>query len=479
MNDLKELLGTIRQTDTFKYQGRVTRVVGMMVEGILPNACIGETCSMHPNNQAPVLAEIVGLANGRALMMPLGTSQGLTVGTPITRTYGDHQLKIGTGVLGRVLDGLGRPIDGLGDLEDVVTVLPPRHTMNPLRRRPITKTLDLGVRAINGLLTVGEGQRIAIVAGAGVGKSTLLGMMARNTDADVAVVALVGERGREVQEFVESDLQMGHAGAQHVCVIAATGDESPAMRLRAAFTANAIAEHFRDKGLRVLFLMDSLTRVVMAQREIGLSVGEPPATRGYPPSAFAVIPKLLERAGMGETGSVTAIYTTLVEGDDPDDPVGDAVRGTTDGHIVLSRKLAQSGQYPAIDITDSISRLMRNIVPPEHFTVAQKFRQALVDLQSADELVSLGAYRKGANPRYDAALLMAPKLRGFLSQSPEEVVALATSVKSLEETMQVSTGPVSGQFRREPSRSFAPLSEEGFRREASRSYTALGKQDGK
>ena len=476
MNELRQLLSQVRQTDTFKYQGRVTRVVGMMVEGILPNASIGETCSLAPTNQPPVLAEIVGLANGKALMMPLGTSHGLTVGTPVTRTYGDHQLTVGPGVLGRVLDGLGRPIDGLGDLEDVVSVQPPRQTMNPLQRRPITKTLDLGVRAINGLLTIGEGQRIAIVAGAGVGKSTLLGMMARNTDADVAVVALIGERGREVQEFVENDLKMGHAGAQHVCVVAATGDESPAMRLRAAFTANAIAEHFRAKGLRVLFLMDSLTRVVMAQREIGLSVGEPPATRGYPPSAFAVIPRLLELVGMGETGSTTASYTTLVEGDDPDDPVGDAVRGTTDGHIVLSRKLAQMGQYPAIDVTQSISRLMRNIVPAGHFLVAQKFREALVDLQGADELVSLGAYRKGTNPRYDQALAMASRLRGYLTQSPDDVVAMDSSIKALEDVLK-SGAEAPNQFSREPSRSLAPISEQGFRREASRSYNALGKQE--
>lgn len=477
MTEVNALLGQIRQTDTFKYQGRVTRVVGMMVEGILPNASIGETCSLLPTNRPPVLAEIVGLADGRALMMPLGTSHGLTVGTPITRTYGDHQLTVGPGVLGRVLDGLGRPIDGRGDLADVVFIEPPRQTMNPLKRRPITKTLDLGVRAINGLLTLGEGQRIAIVAGAGVGKSTLLGMMARNTDADVAVVALIGERGREVQEFVENDLKMGHGGAQHVCVVAATGDESPAMRLRAAFTANAIAEYFRSKGLRVLLLMDSLTRVVMAQREVGLSVGEPPATRGYPPSAFAVIPRLLERAGMGETGSITAIYTTLVEGDDPDDPVGDAVRGTTDGHIVLSRKLAQMGQYPAIDVTQSVSRLMRNIVPPDHFLVAQKFRELLVDMQGADELVSLGAYRRGTNPRYDMALNMAPRLRSYLAQAPEDVVGLSKSVLALKELLKGGNENASGQFRRESSRSSGPISEQGFRREASRSYTARGKKD--
>lgn len=455
MFDLK-VIPSLSGIDTFEYRGRVTRVTGMMVEAILPNASIGETCVLSPPNQAPVMAEIVGLAEGRCLMMPLGTSRGLSVGTPVRRTSCDGDIRVGPGCLGRVLDGLGRPIDGLGEMEDVVKVKGASRPMNPLHRRGIERPLDLGVRAINGLLTIGEGQRIAIVAGAGVGKSTLLGMMARNTDADVAIVALIGERGREVQEFVEHDLRVDGRLAQHVCVVAATGDEPPSMRLRAANTATTIAEYFRGQGLRVLLLMDSLTRVVMAQREIGLSVGEPPATRGYPPSAFALIPGLLERTGMGERGSITAVYTTLVEGDDQDDPVGDAVRGTTDGHIVLSRTLAQQGLYPAIDIIQSISRVMRAVTSEDHQRFAMKFRELMVDLNNANELVSLGAYRKGSNPTYDLALGMAGRLRQYLAQDPQSAVNLKDSIRLLGETL-VAPPPETQTFRREPSRGYTPL----------------------
>ncbi|QED28649.1 FliI/YscN family ATPase [Microvenator marinus] len=452
-----EWFQSLKEVDTFEYRGRVSRVTGMMVEAVLPNASIGETCVLAPPNQPPIMAEIVGLREGKCLMMPLGSSKGLSVGTPVRRTSGDGGIKVGPGCLGRVLDGLGRPIDGLGELEDVVSINNSPRPINPLHRKGIQRPLDLGVRAINGLLTIGEGQRIAIVAGAGVGKSTLLGMMARNTDAEVVVIGLIGERGREVQEFVENDLRVDGALARHVCVVAATGDEPPSMRLRAANTATTIAEYFRGQGLRVLLLMDSLTRVVMAQREIGLSVGEPPATRGYPPSAFALIPGLLERTGMGEKGSITAIYTTLVEGDDPDDPVGDAVRGTTDGHIVLSRSIAEQGQYPAIDVVKSVSRVMRQVTDEVHQAAAQTFRQFMVDLNNANELVSLGAYRKGTNPTYDTALLMAPKLKEFLVQNPDDAVGLDASIRALEEAVVVPQAETANPFRREASRSYVPL----------------------
>jgi flagellum-specific ATP synthase len=466
-------LTRLRELDTMRYVGRIERVVGMLVEAVLPNARIGALCRIETPGSRPILAEVVGLKEGRVVMMPLGERTGLTIGTPVTMSANDARLRVGAGCLGRVLNGLGRPIDGKGPLEDVDEVPLTPRPINPLDRGVISRPIDMGVRAINGLITVGEGQRLAILAGAGVGKSTLLAMAARNTEADVTVIGLIGERGREVQEFVERDLRLQESGGERICVVAATSDESPALRIRAAFTATAIAEYFRAQGLRVLLLMDSLTRVVMAQREIGLSVGEPPATRGYPPSAFQMIPRLLERAGLGRRGSITALYTTLVEADDPDDPVADAVRGTTDGHIVLSRKLAEAGHYPAIDVPRSISRVMRNIVEPNHLDAATSFRKLLVDYEAAQELITLGAYRQGSNREQDAAIERYPELREFLVQSPDENVSLDASIGALK--------PFKPTPRQAPSTppGFGDRPSSGrFVREASRTYKSVGKQTG-
>ena len=439
MINFDELDNQLGQTDTYRYKGKVTRVVGMLVEGELPNARIGATCRLNPAGSEPIRAEIVGLKEDRVVLMPLGPKQGLTVGTPISMTTGESKLKVGPGCLGRVLDGLGRPIDGKGQLTNVDTAKIRREPLNPLDREVSKEPMDLGVRAINGLLTVAEGQRLAIISGAGVGKSTLLGMMGRNTEADVTVVGLIGERGREVQEFVERDLKMSQVDSNRISVVAATSDESPALRLRAAFAATTIAEYFRDQGNKVLLLMDSLTRVVRAQREIGLSVGEPPATRGYPPSAFSVIPNLVERTGVHKDGSITAIYTTLVEGDEEEDPISEAVRATTDGHITLSKDLAESGQYPAIDMTRSISRMMEQVVEPEHLQMARNFRSMVHSYQEAKELVNLGAYEKGTNPDYDRALEMSDRMRNYIMQTPDERHGYDESVQRLRELMSTAS----------------------------------------
>ncbi|MFT4704476.1 MAG: flagellum-specific ATP synthase, partial [Bradymonadia bacterium] len=427
----------VRQLDGgghFRFTGHVTRVVGMAIEAILPRARIGSLCRIEPLGSPVIHAEVVGFRDDQVLLMPLGRLAGLSVGTRVVLEATAHQTMVGDGCLGRVVDGLGRPIDGGPEIRDAEPYSPPSAPISPFARRGISTPMDLGVRAINGLMTSGEGQRLAVLAGAGVGKSTLLGMMARHTAADVAVVAMIGERGGEVQKFVKDDLFRCDVDAGRIIVVAATSDEPPAMRLRAAFTATTIAEYFRDRGQRVLLLMDSLTRVVMAQREIGLSIGEPPATRGYPPSAFALIPTLLERAGTTESGSITGIYTTLVEGDDSiADPVGDAVRATTDGHIVLSRDLAERGVYPAIDVSKSLSRSMNDLVTEEHADAARIVRGVIRDLESAEELQSLGAYRPGQQREYDAAIAAKPALRDYLTQSLDAKACFSSSVSALTE----------------------------------------------
>ena len=422
----------LREVDAYEYIGRLTRQHAGGLEGVLPAARQGALCRVGAHGRE-ILAEIVGMDSQIVHLMPLESTRGLTQGARVVLDPSSASLRVGPGCLGRVLDGLGRPIDGLGPIEDAVEWATPERPPNPLTRRAIDRPLDLGVRAVNALLTVGEGQRLSISAGAGVGKSTLLGMMARHTQADVAVIALIGERGREVQEFVAREIGLGQRGADHVVVVASTSDEPAAMRLRAAFTATSVAEWFRDQGLRVLLLMDSLSRVAQAQREIGLASGELPAQRGYPPSAFALIPALLERAGQGSRGSITALYTTLMDADEGElDPISDAVRGTTDGHIVLSRALAERGIFPAIDAPRSLSRVMPQLVPASHLESARALRELWRVWQEAQDMVTLGAWKHGANPAHDAALEVAPALWSFLSQPPEARVSVREAVHALD-----------------------------------------------
>jgi flagellum-specific ATP synthase len=416
--------------------GRVTRVVGLLIEGRGPGATVGSQCLVYPKEREgePIVAEVVGFRNQEVLFMPYGETRGIGPGCRIISCGDPALVPVGEGLVGRVLDGLGRPLDGKGPLDSrrryPLYASPP----HPLKRRRIHDPLDLGIRAVNGLLTCGKGQRLGIFSGSGVGKSTLLGMMARFTQADVSVIALIGERGREVREFIERDL--GDEGLRKSVVVVATSEQPPLVRLRGAFLATAIAEYFRDQGMDVLLLMDSLTRFAMAQREVGLSAGEPPTTKGYPPSVFTLIPRLLERAGNAEgEGSITGLYTVLVESDDFNEPISDTVRSVLDGHIQLSRELANRGHYPAIDVLGSISRVMRDVVDTEHMELAQRFISILAVYQNSEDLIQLGAYVRGSDPRVDEALDLIEGLRGFLRQGVDEPVSFQQSLEELRRVL--------------------------------------------
>ncbi|GIL17632.1 MAG: flagellum-specific ATP synthase FliI [Oligoflexia bacterium] len=400
--------------------GKVTEVTGMLIKGYLPGASIGSVCEIIPNGlEKSFLAEVVGFKDKSVLMMPLGDMRGVGLGARIILSKQIASVKVGEDLLGRVVDGLGRTIDNKGEVEGIKEISLYNDVRNPLERKPIREPLDLGIRAINGLITVGQGQRVGIMAGSGVGKSVLLGMMARNTKADVNVIALIGERGREVREFIENDL--GPEGMARSIIVVVTSDQSPLLRMRGAFIATAIAEYFSGLGKNVLLMMDSITRFSMAQREIGLSTGEPPASKGYTPSVFSTLPKLLERAGSFESeGSITGLYTVLVEGDDMDDPIGDAVRSIVDGHIVLSRKLAHKGHFPAIDVLQSASRVMRNVTTNDHQRLAQKFRENLATYKEAEDLINIGAYKPGSNPRIDKSVKLIESINDYLKQRVEE-----------------------------------------------------------
>ncbi|MHB8997153.1 MAG: FliI/YscN family ATPase [Armatimonadota bacterium] len=412
--------------------GRVTRSVGLTVESDGPPTGIGSLCEIRAEGQEPVLAEVVGFADHRLVMMLLGRNENIAMGSEVVAAKG-FALWPGPAMLGRVLDGLGQPLDGKplqrGPRPWPVMGTPPP----PMQRQRIGQVLPLGVRAIDGLLTCGRGQRLGIFAGAGVGKSTLLGMIARTARADVNVIALIGERGREVREFIERDL--GPEGLERSVVVAVTGDEPPLVRIKAAHVATAIAEYFRDQGQHVLLMMDSVTRFAWAQREVGLASGEPPTRNGYTPSVFAELPRLLERAGCSDRGSITGLYTVLVEGDDMTDPAADAARSILDGHIILSRKIAARGQYPAIDVLQSVSRLMYDLVPGEHLVAAQKLRQALSDYSDAEDLINLGAYVAGTNPHIDEAIALQPALLGFLRQEVGEETSYEETVAALHEAV--------------------------------------------
>lgn len=412
--------------------GKVVQIVGLVIECNGPNVSMGELCYVHSHFEdvEPLPAEVVGFREGYVLLMPLGETKGIGPGCQVVSAQKVLQVKVGPELLGRVIDGLGNPIDGKGPIlcqkEYPIQADPPA----PLERPVIKDSLYVGVRAIDGLITMGQGQRIGIMAGSGVGKSTLLSMIARNTEADISVIALVGERGREVKEFIERDL--GEEGLKRSVVVVATSDKPALVRIKGALTATAIAEYFRDRGRKVVLMMDSVTRFAMAQREVGLTVGEPPATRGYTPSVFALLPRLLERAGTSAKGSITGIYTVLVDGDDMNEPIADAVRSILDGHIVLSRNIAAQNHFPAIDVLASVSRVMSAVVPKEHMKANRKLRALMAVYKEAEDLIHIGAYVKGSSPKIDEAVQKIDAINDFLCQGVFEVQSFEETIQRLE-----------------------------------------------
>jgi len=415
--------------------GCLTRMVGLTLEASGCQAAVGDRCEIVSADDSRIEAEVVGFAGERLYLMPTGDIHGLKPNARVVPRPHAGTVRVGHKLLGRIVDGACRPLDGLGPIEAEASVRLTGTPINPLLRQPITQPLDVGVRAINGLLTVGRGQRVGLFSGSGVGKSVLLGMMARYTAADVIVVGLIGERGREVKEFIERIL--GREGLARSVVVATPADYPPLMRLHGAWLATAIAEFFRDRGKNVLLIMDSLTRFAQAQREIALAIGEAPATKGYPPSVFARLPQLVERAGNGVAGagSITAFYTVLAEGDDQNDPIVDAARAVLDGHIVLARRIADGGRYPAIDVEASVSRVMHDIVPEGQFELARRFRQITALYEHNRDLITIGAYQRGSDPRIDGAIARWPQIESYLRQDMRERVSLPSSTSQLAATM--------------------------------------------
>lgn len=428
---LEKYSTALRENSLLKFSGRVSKIIGLMIESIGPAVEIGEVCDIYPiKSTQPLRGEVVGFNNDKVLIMPLGDMTGIGPGSRVVASGNALQVDVSEELLGRILDGLGNPIDELGkpavDRKYPANNDPP----NPLFRDKIVEPIPLGIRALDSLLTCGRGQRIGIFAGSGVGKSTLLGMIAKYTKADVNVIALVGERGREVREFIENDL--GEEGLKRSVVVVATSDKPALVRVKAALIATSIAEYFRDRGKNVILMMDSVTRFSMAQREIGLAIGEPPVTRGYTPSVFAILPRLLERAGNSAVGSITGLYTVLVDGDDFNEPISDAVRGILDGHIILTRKLASLGHYPAIDVLDSASRVMPNIIDDEHLLAAIRFKEILATYRNSEDLINIGAYAKGTNPHIDLAISKIDKINNFLKQRTNERSDFEESLSQLQ-----------------------------------------------
>ena len=426
---LQDYVAALTGIDPLRWSGRVREVVGLVVASEGPAAGVGDFCEIHSSGGRVARAQVVGFRDGRVLMMPLEEMAGLQAGDTVIARPGDAQLPVGPGLLGRVLDGFGQPMDGKGPITAESTrdlyAMPP----GPLEREHITEPLVTGVRAIDSLLPFGKGQRIGIFGGSGVGKSTLLGALARHHSADVGVIALIGERNREVREFLEKELSP--EGLKRSVVVVATSDMPAPLRIRAAFVALAAAEYFRDCGKSVLLVADSVTRLAMAQREIGLAAGEPPSQKGYTPSVFNLLPKIFERAGNFEKGSITGFFTVLVEGDDFNEPISDAVRAILDGHVILSRELGAQGHYPAIDILNSVSRLAGKVTKPEQREAARKIREALALYRQSEDLINLGAYAAGANPRLDSAVKLQPLLRNFLRQEPEVNEPLEKTLQQL------------------------------------------------
>jgi flagellum-specific ATP synthase len=426
--DLAPYIDAVAGAETMKVYGRVVEITGIIVKATGVKASIGESCSIISGNVA-LDAEVVGFRDGKVLLMAIGDLSDIRSGSRVLPVGRKVSIRVSPALIGRVINDRGEPIDGKGPIHGTDYPLT-AATPHPLKRRRITEPIDLGVRAINGLLTCGKGQRIGIMAGSGVGKSVLLGMMAQYTAATVNVIAMIGERGREVREFIEKDL--GEEGLKRSVIVVSTSEQPPLAKVRGAFAATAIAEYFRDRGDDVLLLMDSLTRVAMAQREIGLATGEPPTSKGYTPSVFALLPKLLERVGTSEgKGSITGLYTVLVEGDDLSDPVSDSARSILDGHIVLSRDLAMENHYPAIDVLQSISRVMPDIVDARHKELASRFMETMAIYKKAEDMINLGAYKEGSNPKIDNAVGMIDKLKAYLRQGMHDRRDLADSLQGL------------------------------------------------
>jgi len=427
--DLEKYRAVEEQT-FFRKLGKVVNVVGLTIESVGPDARLGDVCRIVPDTEAaePVLAEVVGFRDTRTLLMPLDQVEGIRLGCSVENTGYPLTVTVSEELLGKTVNGLGLPVDGSRVRGGSYSVEAPPP--DPLRREIIDTVLPLGVRAVDGIMTVGKGQRIGIFAGSGVGKSTLMGMFARNTKADINVIALIGERGREVREFIERDL--GEEGMRRSVVVVATSDRPALERKKAALTATAIAEYFRDQGKDVLLMMDSLTRFSMAQREIGLASGEPPVSRGYPPSVYSEMPRLLERAGRSHTGSITGLYTVLVDGDDFNEPITDTARSILDGHIMLNRKLVHKNHYPAIDVLQSISRCMSQIATREHKRLAGKLKNVLATYNEAEDLINIGAYKSGSNPEIDYAITMIQQVNAYLQQEVDEKVTFEESIEGLE-----------------------------------------------
>lgn len=433
--DFHKYRSILGSSDFIEYTGKISKVVGLTIESDGPEVHIGELCELRAHKGKTVIyAEVVGFKDNKVLLMPLGDMGGIGPGNTVVATGTSLKVGVGKKLVGRVMDGMGNPIDGKGSL-NIEDFYPVNNTPpHPLMRKRISTPLPLGVKAIDGLLTVGKGQRVGIFAGSGVGKSTLMGMIARNTKADINVIALIGERGREVREFIEKDLK--EEGLARSVVIVATSDQPALIRLKGALLATAVAEYFRDQGSDVLLLMDSLTRFAMAQREIGLAIGEPPVSRGYTPSVFGLMPKLLERAGNSETGSITGLYTVLVDGDDLTEPVTDTARGILDGHIVLSRALANRNHYPAIDVLASISRVMSDVVSPEHKKLSGEIKKAMAIYRDSEDLINIGAYIRGSSPKIDYAIDVIDNINNFLEQGTHEKFSFEEVLSQMEQVLK-------------------------------------------
>lgn len=428
---LSHCIQAAEDTPLITVGGRVNQVIGMVLESLGPGIPVGSICEVDVfKGRGKVPAEVVGFREGKVLLMPLGEMRGVEPGSAIRLVGGQASVPVAESLLGRIIDGLGNPMDGKGPLDAEMHYPLYAEPLNPMERERILEPVDVGVRSINGLLTLGKGQRIGILAGSGVGKSTLLGMIAKHTAADISVIALIGERGRELKDFIERDL--GPEGLARSVVVVATSDQPPLVRMRGAYLAMAISEFFRDRDRDVILMMDSVTRFAMSSREVGLAIGEPPTSRGYTPSVFGQLPKLLERAGTCEgKGSITGIYTVLVEGDDMNEPIADAVRSIVDGHILLSRDLASQGHYPAIEVMGSVSRCMTDVVPKEQVAKAHAFLEVMATYRRSEDLINIGAYAKGSNKKIDNAIAMIDKLNGYLRQPVDEKVSFAESAKQL------------------------------------------------